>query len=192
MSHLRYRCLMSVPREQILKAAAELLSRRATASMDEIARSAGISRATLHRHFAGREALVAALGELGIRQIEEGLDAARIDEGDPAEALRRLIDEATAVAGFLAFLYGENELYESDPMVAGWARVDARVGALLKRGREEGVLRGDLSTAWLVDALFALVAASGWSVQDGRLARRDASRVVAELLLGGALERSAR
>ncbi|MBD3931620.1 TetR/AcrR family transcriptional regulator [Streptomyces chumphonensis] len=183
---------MSVPREQILKAAAELLSRRATASMDEIARSAGISRATLHRHFAGREALVAALGELGIRQIEEGLDAARIDEGDPAEALRRLIDEATAVAGFLAFLYGENELYESDPMVAGWARVDARVGALLKRGREEGVLRGDLSTAWLVDALFALVAASGWSVQDGRLARRDASRVVAELLLGGALERSAR
>ncbi|WP_431781422.1 TetR/AcrR family transcriptional regulator [Streptomyces chumphonensis] len=183
---------MSVPREQILKTAAELLSRRATASMDEIARSAGISRATLHRHFAGREALVAALGDLGIRQIEEGLDAARIDEGDPAEALRRLIDEITAVAGFLAFLYGENELYESDPMVAGWARVDARVGALLKRGREEGVLRGDLSTAWLVDALFALVAASGWSVQDGRLARRDASRVVAELLLGGALERSAR
>ncbi|WP_340562982.1 TetR/AcrR family transcriptional regulator [Streptomyces sp. GSL17-111] len=183
---------MSVPREQILKAAAELLSRRATASMDEIARSAGISRATLHRHFAGREALIVALGDLGIRQIEERLDAARIDEGDPADALRRLIDEATPVAGFLAFLYGENQLYESDLMDAGWARVDARVGALLRRGREEGVLRGDLSTAWLVDALFALVAASGWSVQDGRLAPKDASRVVAELLLGGALERGAR
>ncbi|MCZ7413348.1 TetR/AcrR family transcriptional regulator [Streptomyces sp. WMMC897] len=183
---------MAVHREHLLRAAADLLSRRTTASMDEIAKAAGVSRATLHRHFAGRDALVLALGELGIRQIEEGLDTARIDEGDPTEALRRLLAEAMPVAGFLAFLYGENQLYATDHMDAGWARIDERVGALVRRGQTEGVFRRDLSPAWLIDALYALIAASGWSVQDGRLAPKEAPHMVAELLLGGALERNPR
>ncbi|WP_219049162.1 TetR/AcrR family transcriptional regulator [Streptomyces sp. JJ66] len=181
---------MTVDRDQVLKAAAELLSRKATAPMDEIARAAGISRATLHRHFAGREALVFALGDLGVRQIEDGLEAARIEEGPPPDALRRLVAEAMPVAGFLAFLYGENQLYEPGQPDPGWARIEERVGALVRRGQEQGVFRRDLSPDWLTDALYALVAASGWSVQDGRMAPKEAPRMVAELLLGGVLERS--
>ncbi|MGD9484210.1 helix-turn-helix domain-containing protein [Streptomyces sp. TRM70308] len=180
---------MTVHRDQVLKAAAELLSRKATASMDDIARAAGISRATLHRHFAGREALVFALAELAARQIEDGLDAARIEEGDPAQALRRLVAQATPVAGFLAFLYGENQLYEPGTPDPGWARIEERVGALIRRGQEQGAFRRDLSAHWLTDALYALVVASGWSVQDGRMAPREAPRMVAEVLLGGVLER---
>ena len=69
MSHSGYCCLMTVDREQVLRTAAALLSRKATATMDEVAKSAGIGRATLHRHFAGREALVKALEGLGIRFV---------------------------------------------------------------------------------------------------------------------------
>jgi AcrR family transcriptional regulator len=178
---------MSFDREQVLRDAAALLARRATASMDEIAKAAGISRATLHRHFPGRDALVRALGALGIEQVGECLNAARIEEGDPAEAVRRLIDEAIPVSGFLGFLYGENQLYDLPEIEAGWAAIDARVGALFARGQEEGLFRYDLSPAWLVEALYALIAASGWSVQEGRIAARDSARMVAGLLLGGML-----
>ncbi|WP_254885406.1 TetR/AcrR family transcriptional regulator [Streptomyces sp. NA02950] len=176
---------MSVDREHVLRAAAELLARKATASMDEIAKSAGISRATLHRHFAGRDALVQALGVLGIQLVEERLTAARIDEGDPVDAVRRLVAEALPVSGFLAFLYGENQLYESDAMDEGWARIDEQVGALFRRGQEQGLFRFDLTPAWLTEALYALIAASGWSVQEGRIASKDAGHMVSELLLGG-------
>ncbi|QKV90809.1 TetR/AcrR family transcriptional regulator [Streptomyces sp. NA02950] len=185
MSHMGYSCLMSVDREHVLRAAAELLARKATASMDEIAKSAGISRATLHRHFAGRDALVQALGVLGIQLVEERLTAARIDEGDPVDAVRRLVAEALPVSGFLAFLYGENQLYESDAMDEGWARIDEQVGALFRRGQEQGLFRFDLTPAWLTEALYALIAASGWSVQEGRIASKDAGHMVSELLLGG-------
>lgn len=191
MSHVVYAGLMSVDREQVLRDAAALLTRRATASMDEIAKAAGISRATLHRCFPGRDALVRALGALGIRQTEECLDAARIEEGDPEEAVRRLIEQAVPIAGFLAFLYGENQLYESDEIAEGWERIDARVGALFRRGQESGRFRYDLTPAWLCEALYALIAASGWCVQDGKIASRDSARMVGELLLGGMLrERS--
>ncbi|MCZ4118343.1 TetR/AcrR family transcriptional regulator [Streptomyces sp. H39-S7] len=178
---------MSFDRDQVLRDAAALLSRRATASMDEIAKAAGISRATLHRHFPGRDALVRALGLLGIAQMDERLDAARIEEGDPVAAVRRLIDEAIPVSGFLAFLYGENQLYDLPEVTEGWARVDERVSALFRRGQEQGLFRYDLTPTWLGEALYALIAASAWCVQDGRMARNDSARMVSELLLGGML-----
>jgi TetR/AcrR family transcriptional regulator, mexCD-oprJ operon repressor len=182
---------MSFDREQVLRDAAALLTRRATASMDEIAKAAGISRATLHRHFPGRDALVHALGALGVEQAEHCLDAARIEEGDPRDGVRRLIEEAVPISGFLAFLYGENQLYDAPEITEGWERIDERVGALFRRGQEQGMFRYDLTPAWLCEALYALIAASGWCVQDGKIAARDSARMVGDLLLGGMLrERS--
>ncbi|WP_431041298.1 TetR/AcrR family transcriptional regulator [Streptomyces sp. P1-3] len=177
---------MSVDRAQVLREAAALLTRKSTASMDEIARAAGISRATLHRHFAGRDALIRAVEELGIEQFEGALDAARLDEGDAIDALRRLVAAVRPVSGVLAFLYTENQLFEGEEINEGWARLDARVGALFRRGQEEGVLRIDLTPAWLTEALYGLIAAAAWAVHDGRLAARDMDYMLVELLLGGA------
>ncbi|MFC5723248.1 TetR/AcrR family transcriptional regulator [Streptomyces gamaensis] len=176
---------MSVDRDHVLREAAALLSRKATASMDEIARAAGIGRATLHRHFAGRDALVRALEEHGMRQFERALDTARLDEGDAAEAVHRLVAASEPVAGILAFLFAEHQLYE-DGTHPGWRPLDDRVHALFRRGQEEGTFRHDLSASWLTEALYGLVCTGAWAVHDGRLAAKDHTRMVAELLLGGA------
>ncbi|MEV5507169.1 TetR/AcrR family transcriptional regulator [Streptomyces orinoci] len=182
---------MSIDRDQVLRAAAALLTRKATASMDEIARAAGIGRATLHRHFAGRDALVRALEELGIAEFERALDRAHPEEGDAAEAVRRLIAASEPVAGILAFLFTENQLYE-DGVNEGWNRLDARVQALFRRGQEEGTFRLDLSAAWLTEALYGLIGTGAWAVHDGRVAAKDRTRMVSELLLGGARRRMER
>lgn len=176
---------MAVDREQVLKEAAALLTRRATTSMDEIARAAGISRATLHRHFAGRDALIKALEEQGIAQFAQAIDRARLAEGDAAGALRRLIDETEPVAGMLAFLSTENQLFEGGEINAGWLELDARISALFRRGQEEGDFRIDLSPAWLTEALYGLIGAGAWAVHEGRVARNDLNHSIAELLLGG-------
>ncbi|MEU5051138.1 helix-turn-helix domain-containing protein [Streptomyces sp. NPDC021096] len=182
---------MSLDRERVLRAAAALLTRKSTASMDEIAKAAGISRATLHRHFAGRDALVRALEDLGIELFGRALDAARVDEGDASEAVRRLVAEAEPIAAMLAFLFSENQLYEGGTN-EGWNRLDARVHALFLRGQEEGAFRIDLSPAWLTEALYGLIGTGAWAVHDGRVAAKDISRMVAELLLGGAQRRMER
>ncbi|OEU96739.1 TetR/AcrR family transcriptional regulator [Streptomyces oceani] len=176
---------MTVRREQLLHAAADLLTRKPTSAMDDVARAAGVSRATLHRHFSGRSALVRSLEELGLQQLTEALDAARPEEGSADEALRRLVEETRPLAGFLAFLVTENQLFEPDAMHDGWRRLDTRIEALFRRGQEEGVFRLDLTTAWLAEALYALVSASAWAAQDGKVAARDAGRMTVELLLGG-------
>ncbi|WP_236239155.1 TetR/AcrR family transcriptional regulator [Streptomyces sp. CC228A] len=181
---------MSVDRDQVLRTAAALLSRKSTATMDEVARAAGIGRATLHRHFAGRDALVRALEELGIQEFEAALDAAALDEGGAEDALRRLVAGVEPVAGLLSFLVTENQLFEGDQVNEGWARLDARVSALFRRGQERGEFRIDLTPAWLTEALYGLVGTCAWAVQDGRVAAKDFQYMIVELLLGGARRRS--
>ncbi|WP_345589913.1 helix-turn-helix domain-containing protein [Streptomyces marokkonensis] len=180
---------MAVDRDQVLRSAAALLTRRATATMDEVARAAGLSRATLHRHFAGRDALVRALESLGIAECEAALDAARLDDGPAADAVRRLVREIESAAGLLAFLYTENQLFEGEEQNEGWARMDARLAAVFRRGQESGEFRIDLTPAWLTEALYGLLASGAWAVTEGRVARNDMSHMVVELLLGGAVRR---
>ncbi|MFI2371409.1 TetR/AcrR family transcriptional regulator [Streptomyces sp. NPDC018833] len=177
---------MAMDREQVLRTAAALLSRKSTATMDEVARAAGIGRATLHRHFAGRDALVRALEAFGIQEFEAALDRARLDEGDASDGLRRLIAEMEPAADLLAFLVTENQLFEGDQVNEGWSRLDARVSALFRRGQERGEFRIDLTPAWLTEALYALIGSCAWAVMDGRVAKKDFQYMTAELLLGGA------
>ena len=132
MSHVGYGRLMTLDREQVLRSAAALLTRKSTATMDEVARAAGIGRATLHRHFAGRDALVRALEELGIQEFEAALDAAAARRGHRRG--RRCGGSSPAIepgAGLLSFLVTENQLFEGDQVNEGWDRLDARVSALL-------------------------------------------------------------
>ncbi|WP_448321213.1 TetR/AcrR family transcriptional regulator [Streptomyces sp. CO7] len=182
---------MSFDRDHVLRTAADLLARRSTATTEEIARAAGISRATLNRHFPGRDALVRALEEFGIAECERALDAARPEEGSAEEALRRLVRAAEPCAGLLAFLYSENQLFEGEEQNAGWARIDERLTGLFRRGQESGEFRIDLSAVWLTEALYGLLAAGGWAVTEGRVARNDISHMLVELLLGGAIRRDA-
>lgn len=184
-----YDCLMAVDRDHVLRTAAALLTRKSTATMDEVAKAAGISRATLHRHFAGRDALVRALESLGIAECEAALDAARLDDGPANEAVRRLVGTIEPAAGLLAFLYSENQLFEGEEQNEGWTRIDERIAALFRRGQQSGEFRIDLTPAWLTEALYGLLASGAWAVLEGRVARKDFTHMIVELLLGGALRR---
>ncbi|WP_433424768.1 TetR/AcrR family transcriptional regulator [Microtetraspora malaysiensis] len=179
---------MAFDRDHVLRCAADLLSRKATATQDEIAKAAGISRATLHRHFAGRDALIRALEELGLRQLQEVVDRARLDDGSATEALVRLVEASHPVASFLAFLATENQLFEGEQINEGWERIDARIAALFMRGQESGEFRIDLSPAWLIEAFYGLVSAAAWAIQSGKTAPRDYTVMIIGLMLGG-LER---
>lgn len=185
MSHMRYRRLMAVERDQVLRSAAALLTRKSTATMDEVARAAGISRATLHRQFAGRDALVRALEALGIAECVAALEAARPDEGPAADAVRRLVAEVEPHAPLLAFLYTENQLFEGEEQNRDWAAIDERIAALFRRGQASGEFRIDLTPAWLTEALYGLLASGAWAVAEGRVAPKDFTHMIVELLLGG-------
>src|SRR5437868_9777363 len=62
-------------------------------TVDDVAREAGISRATLYRYFPGRGAVLAAVVQSETERLQRGLDDALADVTSLSEAL-------AAVAGF--------------------------------------------------------------------------------------------
>ena len=71
--------------------AAEVLSTAPAASMEDIAAAAGISRATLFRRYPNRQVLVSAVARAAAEAYVTAIDAARLEDGPPDVALRRLI-----------------------------------------------------------------------------------------------------
>ncbi|WP_310739252.1 helix-turn-helix domain-containing protein [Microbispora sp. H10830] len=61
----------------IMAAAEEVLSGNPLATMEQVAEAAGVARATVHRRFASREALIEAMELAAWREIQEAVLAAR-------------------------------------------------------------------------------------------------------------------
>lgn len=184
---------MSVERDPLLRAIATVLTDQPRLPMEQLAQAIGISRATLHRMFPNREAIVEAVLALALESSRQAIDSAAIDEGPADEALRRLV--ATFMPNAVLYLFLQSAHQErcgqADTWLAEFEPNRQRVLALFRRGQEEGCLRVDLTAQWMHDATSALLFEAAHSVREGRLAAADAVESVLTVLLDGARRRPA-
>lgn len=143
-------------RERILSVAKREFTRSgASASLEDIAKEAGVGPGTLYRHFPTREALLIAV----YRAEMERLAAAEHDLADskpPAEALRAwlllfvaAVETKRIIAPALNALVGDpQKVFESS-----YAAIHDALRALVKRAIESGDIRKDLDPNDLLRAL---------------------------------------
>jgi AcrR family transcriptional regulator len=150
--------------DQLLAAAQETFAEQGTdASLREVARRAGVSIATLYRHFPTREALLEAL----LRQGFDTLRARAVDllrAADPGHAVIEWASELAAAAsryeGLPASVMGAlND--QNSSLHASCAGLRAAASDLLARAQRSGHIRGDLET----DELLATVYAMAWAAR---------------------------
>lgn len=181
----------------ILDAAEEVFAEHGLqAGVDAIAARAGVAVGTLYKHFADRDALVAALLEARFAELLAGMDDARRTAGAGS-----VEEELTAVlAATIAFTrrHGafrrttlQAELPQNHPRrLALRASVLERVDAVVARGRAEGLLGPDpdnLQGAWLLGLLHSMLVLAPQSA--GQPPAAVASRVVRQFIHGAAAPR---
>jgi len=115
---------------RILEAAEAVLAEDPQASLGRIADVAGLARATVHRRFTSREALLAALAERLNARYLQAMSEARISSGAPRAALERLAESVFALKVANRFAIG----LSGSPNAEVFAGMDELFGRLQAAG----------------------------------------------------------
>ena len=161
------------------------------ASMDDVARAAGITKATIYHHVAGKEALLQ-------RGLERALDAlfAILDEPAACEGaarsrlehiVRRVAETTLTLQPELSVLFRVrgNSGVERDA-IERRRRFDRLVGGLIATAQAEGTLRDDVEPGTAARLIFGLSnSVVEWYRAGGRLSDRGLADTVVKLAFGG-------
>jgi AcrR family transcriptional regulator len=164
----------------ILETAARVLARREGITIADVAAAAGVSRATVYRHFPTRDALVRALADSATAEAERRLGDANLDNVPIEEGLGRAARALVAL--------GDRYLVLQDPTIVatGPAAVRPPLSALLQRGQAEGRIRSDVPLVCLLESLLALTGACVRTGKELDQGSEDTSATIVRLFLEGA------
>jgi AcrR family transcriptional regulator len=169
---------------RIQDAAIEALASDPEVSMAEIARRAGVVRATIYVHFPTREALIEAVTERAIFEAVGVIEAAEPDRGTPADALRRVVTAAWRALGRFHALVALNVQLPPEELRRRHHAILAMLEPLIERGQRDGTFRSDVPTGWHLSMILALVHAASAELQAGRMRADDAEAAVVATVLG--------
>ncbi|TRL40843.1 TetR/AcrR family transcriptional regulator [Rhizobium straminoryzae] len=169
-------------RDKLIEVAADAFSQRgADASLEDIARRAGVGIGTLYRHFPTREHLVEVVYRRELERLAEAavdLSADRPPDQALEEWMHRFVSYMATKRGMassLKLLMTSNACLFTD----GAALLRKAFGDLLARAISAGSIRGDIET---VDVLTAL--SSIYSIPDMPDWRERAHRLIGLLMDG--------
>ncbi|PYX09969.1 MAG: TetR family transcriptional regulator [Acidobacteria bacterium] len=146
-------------RERILDVAKEAFTRSgANASLDDIAKEAGVGAGTLYRHFPTRDALIEAVYRTEVEKLAAA-EKEFTESLPPIEALRAwmlLFIDYIAAKQIIApalntFVGGASKLYESSR-----TQIQGAIDSLVKRAIRSGDIRKDLEPFDLLRALIGV------------------------------------
>ena len=159
----------------IVNAALQALAEDPDVSMAEIARRAGVVRATVYMHFPTRESLLDAVMEDAVRQVAEATREAQPTHGEPEEAVERVL-RATwhKLSDFQTLLAINTSRLSAKELHRRHQPVMTLFVPLIERGQKKGVFRGDLPVAWHLAMVRAIAHAASAELRSGRI---DESRV---------------
>ncbi|MCX5356228.1 TetR/AcrR family transcriptional regulator [Streptomyces mirabilis] len=141
----------------ILEAAEQVLAQDAGASMEQIAEAAGLTRITVHRRFASRQALLEALAVSAKQQIIDAIEEARPDSAPALVALYRVTANVLRVKNTWRYTLSHATAHTPAAAVALWAEIDAHTVKLLTRAQGEGILAPDADLEWTRQVYYALL-----------------------------------
>jgi AcrR family transcriptional regulator len=176
----------------ILTAALEALANDPDSSMAEIARRAGVVRATIYVHFPTRESLLDAVMEHAVAEVAQATSDAEPQRGEPTEALERVLRATWKELGrFHALLAINTNRLSARELRRRHLPVTTQFAPLVERGQKEGVFRRDLPVSWHLAVIRAIVHTASSELLSGRISEAEVEAAMLTTVLAAIAGRSA-
>jgi AcrR family transcriptional regulator len=177
----------------ILDAALEALASDPDSSMSEIARRAGVVRATIYVHFPTRESLLDAVMEYAVGQVTDAMRGAEPHRGEPMEALERVL-RATwqQLAQFHGLLALNTARLSAEELRRRHVPMLDQLEPLIERGQRQGVFRVDLPVSWQLAVIRSIVHAASHEIRGGRIPESEVEATMISTILGAISGKSGR
>jgi AcrR family transcriptional regulator len=168
----------------ILAAALDALAGDPDVSMAEIARQAGVVRATIYVHFPTRESLLDAVMERAVADVACAMTDAEPQRGEPKEALERVLRATWKELGrFHALLAINIGRLSVEELHRRHLPMTTLLVPLIERGQKQGVFRSDLPVAWDVAVIRSIVHTASAELKSGRISAAEVEPVMLETVL---------
>jgi len=170
--------------EAILVAALDALANDPDASMAEIARQAGVVRATIYVHFPTRESLLDAVMERAVADVAQAMTDAEPQRGDPKEALERVLRATWKELGrFHSLLAINTGRLSVEELHRRHLPMTTLLEPLIERGQKQGAFRRDLPVTWHVAVIRAIVHTASAELRGGRISEAEVEAVMLTTVL---------
>jgi len=166
--------------EKIINAAIGMFNKNLPFTLEDVALHAGISRRTLHRHFTGKEELLAACKKTAMASCNVAMLLAYNANQDTIKKLKAMlfaVIDSGSNAVFIKKFYerssfsqaGGNNSFKGDDVKSKWFR-------LIQTLQAEGTITQKLSIGWIFNLFGSIADTAILAIDNGDIAQDDARR----------------
>jgi TetR/AcrR family transcriptional repressor of mexCD-oprJ operon len=185
---MRHICLMTKIRldtkDAILQAGFDVFGKNSSASLDKVAKRAGVGRATLHRYYSSRDDLIEALAWAAMDELNKAVEEAIKDAQSYTEGLKLALAAIVPLSNRQLFL--ANEPLDHNPKIAeAYFKDKQELVADIEKAKLEGTFAKDIPSKWIAESFEALIYAAWIMVKDGEATHKQAADLAWRTLTAG-------
>ena len=171
-------------RDAIVEAAFQTFNRRPGASLGDVARNAGVGRATLHRYFRSRDVLMIELARIATAELNTAVEQAVTDATSHTDGLQRALTAIIPLAERQWFLAHE-QVDQDQSIAAAYEQERQALRASIDAAKGEGTFDAAVSTKWIATVFDNLIYSAWTMVRDDEATASQAADMAWRTLIHG-------
>lgn len=161
---------------------------RPDSNLQELAKTVGVSKATLYRFCPTREELIERILGVAMDTVAEAVEACNLEHAPVGEVIKALIDSHLLNKELTLFLihYWRPELLMDTNPDARWLSIQKAYDQFFLRAQLEGKLRIDVSAVALAEIFTGIMLVVVDAERRGRIPRTEMAAMMEKMFLSGA------
>ncbi|WP_335872009.1 TetR/AcrR family transcriptional regulator [Bacillus sp. 2205SS5-2] len=164
---------MSKSRAKIIETAIQVLSLDESASLEDIAVAAGVSRMTLHRNFRNRETLFKEIHESLIQHTLSIIQQAKQKYEHPIEQMEEIMKANAGEKGFVLLMKENKEHEDHDPNSCQFSEVNKELRELIQNLRRVGYISQGTPDSWVLHMYDGILFTAWETMYNGSVAPKE-------------------